>query len=84
MYTPHDDSRSETQHVEASSQPFRLTGSGGEGNGVARHHDDHYGTSQRSQNGGVPQRQRPQRHSVRDRCRILMVLTYRLINCRAR
>jgi len=41
------------QRVEAPSQPFRLTGSGGEGNGVARHHDDHYSTSQRSQNGGM-------------------------------
>ncbi|XP_010795024.1 alpha-1D adrenergic receptor-like [Notothenia coriiceps] len=44
VYAPHDESRSETQRVEAPSQPFRsrptlgcLMGSGGEGSGVARH-----------------------------------------------
>jgi len=57
VYAPHDESRSETQCVEAPSQPFRsrpilgcLTGSGGEGSGVACHHDDH-STSRACMNG---------------------------------
>ena len=48
VYTPHDESQSETQRVEAPSQPFRfrptlgcLTGSGGKGSDVARRQDDH-------------------------------------------
>ena len=52
VYAPHDESRSETQRVEAPAQPFRskltlgcLTGSGGRGSGVARHHDDQKNTS---------------------------------------
>ncbi|KAK5935605.1 hypothetical protein CgunFtcFv8_020953 [Champsocephalus gunnari] len=39
VYAPHDDSRSETQRVEAPALGC-LTGSGGRGSGVARHHDD--------------------------------------------
>ncbi|KAK5923344.1 hypothetical protein CgunFtcFv8_000324 [Champsocephalus gunnari] len=48
VYVRHDERRSEMQRVEVSSQPFHsrptlgcLTGSGSEGFGVARRHDNH-------------------------------------------